>query len=107
MNGIGKDSARMRWLIGSFRINREEASANNSPRTLPLQRCVDGLSVEAADRDSQTRHRLFARYRRRLVAADRGNESHQFGAQRLLVTNREVPHGVSAVRLEPVAFGNL
>ena len=62
---------------------------------------------EAADRDLEARHALFAGHRRRAAGAHRLEECDQLGAQRLVVTDRQMPHRIAAVGLEAETFGDL
>src|SRR5690242_19571614 len=67
----------------------------------------DGALLEATDGDLETCHAFLAGHGGLLPVADRSDERLQLGAQRFGVTDREVAHGVAAVRLEAEAFGHL
>src|SRR5262245_48474173 len=68
--------------------------------------CADRALRQAAHGDLQARHALLAARDRRAAIADRREERDQLGAQRFGVADRQVPHRIAAVRLEPEAFGH-
>ena len=62
---------------------------------------------EAADRDFEAGHAFIAGDRRRLAGADGIEERDQFGAQRLVMADRQMAHRIAAVGLEAEALGDL
>src|SRR4051812_7259491 len=68
---------------------------------------MPGGFFEALRRDLEAGDALVASDRRRGTGADRMCESDQFGAERLVMADRQMPHRVAAVRLEAEALGDL
>src|SRR6185437_13193598 len=82
--------------------------AADEARSLAGRRTRRGLGriFEAANGDLEAGNALIAGHRR-LVAADRAQERNQFGAQRLVMADRQMPHRVAAVGLEAEALRDL
>src|SRR5499427_1370805 len=104
MNGIGLASL---WAGSVMESGPRYGSAGHAARALARGRHIGGTAVEAADRDLEARHPLLTGHLRPRVAAHRGDERRELGAQRLGVADREVAHRVAAVGLEAEAFGDL
>ena len=62
---------------------------------------------QAADRDFEAGDALVAGHRRHAAGAHGIEERDQFGAQRLVMADRQMAHRIAAVRLEAEAFGDL
>src|SRR5438874_12813648 len=99
MSGI--ESMRACWFITNPKMRR---SADDAAR-LALGGCH--VALQAAHGDFEARDTLRAGHRRRLLLADRLDESEQLGAQRLGMPRRQVSHRIAAIRLKSEAFGHL
>src|SRR5690242_5166235 len=88
---------------------RPSASAS-AAHAAPRRRAMIGCGVaaiETADRDFEACNALITGHRRLSARADCANEGQQLRAQRFRVTDREMPHRVAPVGLEPETFGDL
>src|ERR1700722_5090456 len=59
-----------------------------------------GRGFQATGRDLEAGHGFLARHRRHAAAAHGVEECDQFGAQRLVMTDRQMTHRIAAIRLE-------
>src|SRR3984885_7396014 len=107
-------SVRSCWFMepaGSRALRRlggGQKSADDATRSLAGRRACRGPGriFQAADRDFETGDALVAGHCRHL-AAHRAQECDQFGAQRFVMSDREVAHRIAAVGFEAETFGDL
>src|SRR6185437_437222 len=66
-----------------------------------------GGGFKATRGNFEAGHALIARDRRRAAGTHRVQEGDQFGTQRLIMADRQMAHGIAAVRLEAEAFSDL
>src|SRR5262245_42642190 len=80
------------------------ASAGQPARSLMAGEAGHYPAFEAADRYFEARHAFVARDCGLLALADGCNERLQLRAQWFRMADREMPHGIAAVRLEAETF---
>src|SRR5438876_5506898 len=104
MKGTG--SGRMCWFMEPCRYRLRSAGDAARPFARyggrrPRRRFA------AADRDFEAGDALVAGDRGQIAGADRIAEGDQFGAQRLIMADRQMAHRIGAVGLEAEALGDL
>src|SRR5919197_2482306 len=101
-SSVKPPTVRMRSIMAALLAPRF-ASAGG-PTHLALRRHPRRPLLEAAHGDFEARHAFLAAHHRFAALADRGEEGDKLAAQRLGIADRQVPHRIAAVRLEPEAF---
>src|SRR6266446_9171111 len=108
----GRGSGRRCWFMEPCKSWERDIGARLADdATRPLARgggCGwPGGGFQTTGRDFEAGHAFIAGHCRHAAGAHRIKECDQFGAQRLVMANRQVAHRVAAVRLEAEAFGHL
>src|SRR3954470_19122598 len=86
----------------------DEESTRDSARTLAGRRGRGPRRrFQTLRRDLEAGDAFVAGDRRRLAVAHGLEERDQLGAERLVMTDRQMAHRIAAVRLEAEAFGDL
>jgi len=92
-------------------IESEPLGTGRSRGDLPRPQLRGGLRrrfvLQAPDGNCKAGDALFAGHSGRRSAPDRADEGLQFGAKRLRIGDREMPHRIAPVRLEAEAFRDL
>src|SRR6478736_1478058 len=94
------------WSLRRKMQNRSAGHAAR-PHTGGRRRGGPCWRFQAANRDFKAGDALVASYLRYTVGSDRSEKRDQLGAQRLVMSDRQMPHRVTAVRFEAEALGDL
>src|SRR5476649_59574 len=100
--GLDEDAGSWRLArIESGTSERDAALTNHAAR--PFAGGGGGRlrgSFQASDRNFEAGHALLTGHRRNAAGAHGVEERDQFGTQWLIVADRQMTHGITAVRLE-------
>src|SRR5690349_21832222 len=94
-------------MMISTESRRNQSTGEPARARSSRQRGGNGPVLQATDCDCKPGDTLLSGDRRPLALANGAGEGLQLGAQRLGMPYREMPHGITAVRLEAEALGHL